>query len=458
VYSAQSQAQAEIERRRRARAPKPPPPPVADFIRSLTIEEPNGDDTAIIPFDLWPMQEAALDAVQEHPRVIILKARQLGITWLIIAYALWLCLFHPGKTVLFFSKGQLEADELIRRVLGMYERYTGEKAGLIKGNTAELAWTNGSRMKSLPATENAGRSFTASLILLDEFAFMQWAAAVYSAVKPTIDGGGRMIVLSTADGLENPFHALWTAAEQGDSTFHPIFLPWNARPDRDAAWYSRVEKDALSSTDMAREYPATPEEAFTEKISDPFLESMTWWEACKEPLGAPTRHEPCVLAVDAGVSSDCFALVLVSRHPVQRERPAERLTKVYVPQNGQQLDFDPIEVDIRQLCKQYNIVQIAYDSYQLHQMMTRLRNEGVVLTVPFNQAGDRLIADKQLLDVIMQRKLAHSGNEILGQHVQNAGRQVDDKKLRIVKRKPHLKIDAAVALSMGVSRCLRLPL
>src|SRR5436309_8810036 len=104
--------------------------------------------------------------------VIILKARQLGISWLCCAYGLWLCMFQPGKLVLLFSQGQAEADEMLRRVRSMYDRlpdWLRRQCPLAREpNTSEMEWANGSRVKSLPATQKAGRSLTASLVIFDE--------------------------------------------------------------------------------------------------------------------------------------------------------------------------------------------------------------------------------------------------------------------------------------------------
>ena len=37
---------------------------------------------------------------QNERLVVVLKARQLGLTWLAVAYALWSMMFHPIATVL----------------------------------------------------------------------------------------------------------------------------------------------------------------------------------------------------------------------------------------------------------------------------------------------------------------------------------------------------------------------
>lgn len=270
---------------------------------------------------------------------------------------------------------------------------------------------------------------------------------------------------------------LWLSSTPRKHWMYDYFGPWEKTDEVDplADFKKRATCITLRTQDNAHNLAAgyaedrasslTAQEqrvlldAEWEDIADAeaFLESMVLWDACKEPLPPPSRYEPCVLAADAGVINDCFALVLVSRHPKRREDVAERLTKIYQPR-GHPLDFKVIGNDIRGLCRQYNITEVTYDPYQLHEMMTTLRNDGTVATRPFNQGPDRLIADKQLLDLINQRRFTHSGNPDLRQHVQNADRKKDGNKLRIVKRAESLKIDALVATSMATARCLRLPL
>ena len=131
----------------------------------------HGDGAGTMPFRLWPAQVRVMWALQVQRLVLILKARQLGISWICCWYALWLCFWQPGKVVLLFSKGQNEANELIRRITALYQRLPDwmRDAGpqLIKDNTEELGWDNGSMIRSLPASPGAGRSFTASLVILD---------------------------------------------------------------------------------------------------------------------------------------------------------------------------------------------------------------------------------------------------------------------------------------------------
>ena len=225
-----------------------------------------GDGGGTMAFRLWPAQKGVVWSFFAERLVLILKARQLGISWISCAYALWLCLFAPGKVVLLFSKGQDDANELLRRVKVLYERLPewmrDALPQIVTSNTTKLEFNNESRIESLPATQSAGRGRTASLVILDEAAFLQWATTLYTALKPVIDGGGQFIILSTANGLGNLFHRLWTKAKKGQNKFFCIFLPWFVRPGRTADWMLDVRAEADDPASVQQEYPATSNEAF----------------------------------------------------------------------------------------------------------------------------------------------------------------------------------------------------
>ena len=69
------------------------------------------------PFRLWPMQEDALRQLHAHRLNVILKARQLGITWLALSVAAWTVALFSGRTVVCFSRAEEEAKELVRRMV-----------------------------------------------------------------------------------------------------------------------------------------------------------------------------------------------------------------------------------------------------------------------------------------------------------------------------------------------------
>src|SRR5690348_6714516 len=56
------------------------------------------------PFRLWEAQRAVAAEMEANRLLVLLKARQLGMTWLALAYALRRMLFFPVQTVLLFSR------------------------------------------------------------------------------------------------------------------------------------------------------------------------------------------------------------------------------------------------------------------------------------------------------------------------------------------------------------------
>lgn len=466
MYAAATQehkhrAEAEAEWRRRTRMDALAPyrdDPAAFINASVVIDNAQaGDDaTATMPFTLWAAQAELVSAIRSERLLLILKARQLGISWLACAYALWLCLFRPGRLVLMFSIGQDESNEMLRRVSVMYHRLPDAvKAALPRKtneNKSELAWANESRIESLPTTRNSGSSYTASLVILDEFAKNQWATELYTAVKPTIDGGGAMLILSSAKGMGNLFHEMCERAMGGLGRFAFRFLPWHAHPHRDDAWYAATAADAVSAALMRQEYPATADEAFQASHAERFLPSILWWDDCADPTLPPLDRESVVLALDAGEVSDTFAAVAVSRHPTRYDEAAVRWVRVWEPTGGT-INFQAVEDELRQFISRHTVVQLCFDRYQLRQMTQRLSSS--VWCVEFSQSTDRLIADKFLHDAVQSRRIAHGGDVTLRAHIDNADRKVEAQdRLRIVKRRDSMKIDAAVALSMAHYRMM----
>lgn len=436
---------------------------VAAFIHEVVIiDDAQGDgELGTKPFHLWPAQAALLATITTERLILLLKARQLGITWLVLAYALWLGVFRAQRLVLIFSVGQNEANEMMRRIQAMYDRLPpalkAELPTATKRNGEEIAWGNGSRIQSLPSRATAGSGYTASLVILDEWAKNPNDRQLYTAVKPTIDGGGAMIELSSANGTGNLFYEQVERAQKGEGRFSFHFLPWTARPDRDAQWYAATAADAISEAFMQQEYPATANEAFAATNVERFLPSMLLWDACNEDVALPGQ-QPMVLALDAGEVDDAFSVIGVVRHPDRSDDIVIAVIEIFTPSKGIALDYDMIEGAIGQILDSHNVVHIAYDRYQLHQMAGRLSKR--VWTQEFSQAGDRLVADKQLLDLIVRRGILHTGHVELRAHIDNADRQLssDKRKFRLVKRSQSLKIDATVALSMAAYRCLELNL
>ena len=71
----------------------------------------NVNEDGWVPFELWPAQAWSLAQMHRNRQVVILKARQLGFTWLTLCYSLWLMLFRSTAAVGIFSRIENDAQE-----------------------------------------------------------------------------------------------------------------------------------------------------------------------------------------------------------------------------------------------------------------------------------------------------------------------------------------------------------
>jgi hypothetical protein len=251
---------------------------------------------AWVPFRLWPGQRQVAADLEAHRELVMLKARQLGLTWLVIAFALQRLLFHPIATVLLFSKRDDEARELLDfRLREMFRRLPQwmRTEGLAADTTHKLELPGGSRALAFSTT--GGRSYTATLAVIDEADHVPDLAKMLAAVKPTVDAGGRLVLLSTADKSQpgSTFKNVYRAARAGENSYHPVFHGWRAAPWRTDAWYEQQRRTILAQTgaldDLHQEYPATDAEALAPRSLDKRLPSE-WLNKCfqdRPPLPLP---------------------------------------------------------------------------------------------------------------------------------------------------------------------------
>lgn len=191
-----------------------------------------------------------------------------------------------------------------------------------------------------------------------------------------------------------------------------------------------------------------------------------WMAACNMEGKYPEipKNHPVIVALDAAVSDDTFAMWVGCRHPTDRNVVLTLRCYSWVPKRGEKIDYVGTperkgpELVLRDLVKEMNVICVTYDSYQLHHFTQQLKYEGLAWFRQFNQGTDRLISDSQLRDLVKERKFWHRGEKVLLEHLQNADAKIDpeDRKIRIVKRTESQKIDMAVAASMGSYVCLYL--
>jgi hypothetical protein len=235
----------------------------------------SGGTGSWIPFKLWDEQIQVLDMFILNLLVIVLKARQLGLTWLALAYGLWLMLFRPAATILIFSRRDDEAKYLLsdERLKGMFNALPEWLQENVEKSDHHV-WTlaNGSTAKAFPTS--GGDSYTATLAIVDEADLIDNLGKLLTSVKPTIDAGGKLFLISRVDKSkpQSLFKKMYLGAKQGLTSWKAIFLAWWVRPERTEEWYETVKRDTLENTgtldDLWEMYPTTDAEALSARTAD----------------------------------------------------------------------------------------------------------------------------------------------------------------------------------------------
>lgn len=225
--------------------------PVYFFNKYVKIQHPT---RGAINFKTYDFQDSCVQDFRDHRFNIILKSRQLGLSTITAAYAAWLAIFHKDKNILVIATKLSVAQNFIRKVKFCIQSMPNWLLlpEIINNNKQAIEFSNGSTVKAIPTSDDAGRSEALSLLIVDEAAFVRNFDSLWTGLYPTISTGGRAIVLSTPNGVGGQYYDLWMQAENGENIFNPIKLPWEVHPDRDDEWFD-VETKNMSQKQIAQE-------------------------------------------------------------------------------------------------------------------------------------------------------------------------------------------------------------
>ena len=193
-----------------------------------------------IPFHLYPFQEGCLTDFKENRFNIILKSRQLGLSTLSAGFILWKMIFNQDFNALVIATKVTVAKNLVEKVRVMHDLLPiwlrdGSSAA-VEDNKLSLKLKNGSQVKAIASSPDAGRSEALSLLVVDEAAFIRDIDEIWLSAQSTLSTGGSAIILSTPNGVGNFFHKTWVAGEAGQNGFNCINLHWTVHPERNQAW------------------------------------------------------------------------------------------------------------------------------------------------------------------------------------------------------------------------------
>ena len=174
--------------------------PVYFFNKYVKIQHPV---QGLIPFNTYPFQDDCVQDFIDHRFNIILKSRQLGLSTLTAAYATWMALFQKDKNILIIATKLSVAQNFIKKVKVMIRSVPKWLVlpTITSNNKQLIEFSHGSSIKAIPTSDDAGRSEALSLLIIDEAAFVRNFDELWTGLYPTISTGGRVVLLSTPNGV-----------------------------------------------------------------------------------------------------------------------------------------------------------------------------------------------------------------------------------------------------------------
>lgn len=282
------------------------------FAREQIKVLPKDVSKGFIPFEFNSAQHIINDAVEKQlrergkVRVIILKARQMGISTWATSRVFWRAYLNPHHKSVVMAHDAATSDALFNMSRNIIDCMPPLfRPAFKKSNAKEIMFEHndsGYRLFTAGAPE-AGRGQTPTICHLSEVAFWGHDTKILSGLFQGISEADdtEVILESTANGVGNEFHRLWTGAVAGLNDYLPIFVPWflmkeytrkapedmelNKEEDElvikfkltnDQLYWRRLKIAEGGDLKFKQEYPATPEEAFlvsgsnvfnTEKVS-----------------------------------------------------------------------------------------------------------------------------------------------------------------------------------------------
>ena len=147
-----------------------------------------------------PLEYIAKRIVEERILAIV-KHRRMRMTWTCCAIYLWDAMFFEGRFNVLCSKKEEDSDELVQRCKFIYDNIPDHimpyKPKMTYKYTEMKFPETGSIIKGFAQGADQLRQRGCSRILADEFAFWPDAENAFVAMKPTLQGGGKVCLLST---------------------------------------------------------------------------------------------------------------------------------------------------------------------------------------------------------------------------------------------------------------------
>lgn len=285
-------------------------------------------------------------------------------------------------------------------------------------------------------------------------------------------------VLAKTVEAETHFGIVYTI-DQGDDWTDPA-IHKKANPNYGI---SVQEQNLVDMCQKATHSPASKAAFLTKHLnvwvsSNEALYPVDKWDACGDTsldienyvgrkcrLSADLASKIDIAAVSLLFDEDDGSVTSFNRFYVPRSALDETKNASYaaweidghiIVTDGDVIDFNAIESDIRTDLARFDIIEVAFDPWQSTQMSTSLLGEGANV-VEFRQVVSNFSEPTKELESLMRTgKIRHEGNPVMSWMISNVVGHYDAKdNVYPRKERPENKIDGAVALIMALGSKLK---
>lgn len=213
---------------------------LSQFLAGCTILHPHQGAT---PLDLYPFQQVALDAFEDHNRVVVAKSRQMGFSTIVALYALYLASTRSNYTIVVVASRLANAQELLSKARAAAETGTMSLPFVTEMNKSSMAFSNGSKIIARACTPDATRGTRIDCLIVDEAAYISHKTLddFWVAQTPAITPETKIILASTPKLAEGLFYRIYKDACAGKNDFTALRYTWSDHPERDESWAQSIK-------------------------------------------------------------------------------------------------------------------------------------------------------------------------------------------------------------------------
>lgn len=168
------------------------------------------------------------------------------------------------------------------------------------------------------------------------------------------------------------------------------------------------------------------------------------------------RHDTAAVAWASPVdATDPETVLVVGAHVwglhYDPEKPAPAAHEVV---EDTRLPISLVEAFVEEeLARRFTLVELAYDPWKFERSAQAFDEAGLCAVVEFPQWDSYMVpATETFYEDIVERRLAHSGDPIVAEHMANAVLAETGRGVRLAKRRARRPMDAATALAIAVAR------